>query len=154
MSRSRLKCVGKRMSNKPGPMKSIEHTTANPRTRACTTAAFTPGFPSGRELKSERSSQCRGKWVRSLRRRLIIRVGTYSGVERFGAKERWLYIEHTEGDLRMGGRGGGCPRRRRRLRNEAASEVEERGDEWVRDARVVYPIVAFGIDSDEGLVWF
>ena len=37
---------------------------------------------------------------------------------------------------------------------EAASEVEERGDEWVRDARVVYPIVAFGIDSDEGLVWF
>ena len=37
---------------------------------------------------------------------------------------------------------------------EAASEVEERGDERVRDARVVYPVVAVGVDGDEGLVWF
>ncbi len=37
---------------------------------------------------------------------------------------------------------------------EAASEVEEGDDELVSDARVVYAILAVGIDSDEGLVWF
>ena len=100
MSRSRLKCVGKRMSNKPGRTKSVEHATADPRTYTCTTGTFTPGIPSGRELKSERSNQCRGKWVRSLSTRLVIRVGTYSGVERFGEKERWLYIEGTDGDFK------------------------------------------------------
>ena len=78
-------------------------------------------YPIGQELKSERSSRYWRKWVRSLRRRLIIRVGTYSGVERFGAKGRWLYIERTEGNLRMSGRCGGWLRQRRRLRNEAMS---------------------------------
>ena len=73
-------------------------------------------------------------------------VGTYSGVERFGAKERCLYIERTEGDLKTGGRGWWVP--------EAASEVEKRGDERLRGARVVYPMVAIGFDGDEGVVWF
>ena len=88
MSRSRPKCVGKKISNKPGRTNSVEHATADPRTRACTTGAFTPGIASGSELKSERSSRCRGKCVRSVRRRLSMRVGMYSGVERFGVKGR------------------------------------------------------------------
>jgi len=45
----------------------------------------------------------------------------YSGVERFGAKGRWLYIECMEGDFRIDGRGGGWPRRRRRSKKEAMS---------------------------------
>ena len=61
MSRSRLKCVGKRMSNKPGRTKSVEHATADPRTRACTTGAFTPGIPSRRELKPEREQSVSGE---------------------------------------------------------------------------------------------
>jgi hypothetical protein len=36
---------------------------------------------------------------------------------------------------------------------EAASEVEKGGDERVGDTRVVYAIVAAGVDGDEGLVW-
>lgn len=36
---------------------------------------------------------------------------------------------------------------------EAESEVKEEGDERVRDARVVYAVVALGIDGDEGLIW-
>ena len=51
-----------------------------------------------------------------MRRGFIIREGTYSGVERFGEKEGWLYVERTEGDSRMDGRDGGCPRWRQRLR--------------------------------------
>jgi hypothetical protein len=35
---------------------------------------------------------------------------------------------------------------------EAALEVEERGDERVRDARVVYAVIVVGVDGDEGLV--
>ena len=37
---------------------------------------------------------------------------------------------------------------------EAASEVEERCDERVRDPRVVYAVVRVDVDGDEGLVWF
>ena len=37
---------------------------------------------------------------------------------------------------------------------EAASEVEEGSDERVGDARVVYPVVAVGADSDEYLARF
>lgn len=36
---------------------------------------------------------------------------------------------------------------------EAAAEVEEGGDKRVSDARVVYAVVAAGIDGNEGLVW-
>ena len=35
---------------------------------------------------------------------------------------------------------------------EAASEGEEGGDERVGDARVVYAVVALGVDGDECLV--
>lgn len=59
-----VKCVGKKMSNKLGRTKSVEHATADPRNRACTTGAFTPGIASGSELKFKRSNRCRGKWVR------------------------------------------------------------------------------------------
>ena len=38
--------------------------------------------------------------------------------------------------------------------SEATSEVEERSDERVRDARVVYTVVAVGVDGNESLVWF
>ena len=78
-----------------------------------------------------------------MRRRLVIRVGTYSSAERFGAKETWLYIEHAEGE---GGRGGECSRRRRGLRNEAMRASVTCG--------LYNPIVAVGIDGDEGLVLF
>ena len=43
----------------------------------------------------------------SVRGRLSSRVGTYSGVERFNAKGKHLYIERTDGDLRMERSGGG-----------------------------------------------
>ena len=36
---------------------------------------------------------------------------------------------------------------------EAASEVEKGGDKRVSDARVVYAVVAAGIDGNECLVW-
>ena len=90
-------------------MKSVEHehVTVDPRLHHRRVHA-----PSSRELKSEKSSRCRGKWVRRLRRRLVIRVRTYSGAERFAAKGTWLYIERAEGE---------CSRRRRGLRNEAMS---------------------------------
>jgi hypothetical protein len=105
---------------KPGRTKIFELATVISRIRACTTGTFTPGIASGSELKSERSIRCQGKWVRNVRRRLIMRGMMYSGMERFGAKG-WLYIERTEGNLRMDGRGGGCQRRRRRLRKEVMS---------------------------------
>ena len=37
--------------------------------------------------------------------------------------------------------------------SDTAPEVEERGDKRVSDARVVYAVVAAGIDGNEGLVW-
>ena len=43
MSRSQLKCVGK-VSNRLRQTKGAEHATADPRTGACTTGAFTPGI--------------------------------------------------------------------------------------------------------------
>jgi hypothetical protein len=108
------------MLDKPGRTKIVELATADSRIRAYITGAFTPGIASGSELKFERSSRCRGKWVHSVRRRLIMRVVMYSGVERSEAKG-WLYIERTEGNLMMDGRGGGCSRRRRRSRKDAMS---------------------------------
>jgi hypothetical protein len=81
--------------------------------------AFTPGIASGRVLKSDRRSRCRWKCVRRMQRRLRRRVGMYSGVERFGAKGSRVYIERIEENFRIEGRGGGWPRRRRRLRKEA-----------------------------------
>jgi hypothetical protein len=119
--------IGKKISNNSGQTSSGEHGSADPRTRACTAGAFTPGIASGSELKSERSSRCWEKSVRSVN----MRVGMYSGVERFRVKGRRLNIERTE--FRMDGSDGGCPRRHRKLR-----DVEEGGDERVSDMRVVY----------------
>lgn len=36
---------------------------------------------------------------------------------------------------------------------EAPSEAEEGGNKRVSDARVVYAVVAAGINGNEGLVW-
>jgi hypothetical protein len=55
-----------------------------------------------------------------------------------------MYIERTEGDLRIDRRGWWVP--------EAASEVKEGGDERVRDARVVYAAVAVGIEAQDARV--
>ena len=69
----------------------------------------------------------------------------YLGVERFGSKGVVVYRAHG-GKFKDGWEGCRVP--------DAASEVEERRNERVRDPRVVYTVVCVDVDGGEGLVWF
>ena len=132
------------MLDKPGRTKIVELATADSPIRACITGAFTRGVGQRAEVREEQSAlgdvgTQRAQEVRHARRD-VFRCG------RVWREEEVVEYRAYGGKFKDGWEGWWLP--------DAASEVEERRDERVRDPHVVYAIVRVDVDGDEGLVWF
>ena len=131
------------MLDKPGRTKIVELATADSPIRVCITGAFTRGVGQ-RAVREEQS--------------VLGEVGTQRAQEVhhprrdvFGYGRAWREGEVVEyrasgGKFKDGWEGWWLP--------DAASEVEERRDERVRDPHVAYAVIRVVVDGDEGLVWF
>lgn len=130
------------MLDKPGRTKIVELATADSRICACITGAFTRGVGQRAEVREEQSA--------------LGEVGTqraqevhYARRDVFGCGRVWregevVVYRAYGGKFNDGWEGWWVP--------DAASEIEERRDERVRDPRVLYAVVRVDVDGEEGLV--